>query len=125
MFRHLRTKLTVLYAGLFGMALILVSLAVCASISANASGLVRGELLSSGTVFDRVWTMRANQLQAGASLLSRDFGFREAVASRDDATIGSALENLRVRLGIDMAFIIGVDGRVTGVDARLDRKSVV
>jgi len=118
MFRRLRTKLTVLYAGLFGVALILVSLAVYASISTNARGLVRGELLSSGTVFDRVWTMRANQLQAGASLLSRDFGFREAVASRDEATIGSALENLRVRLGIDMAFIVGVDGRVTGIDAR-------
>ena len=116
MFRHLRTKLTVLYAGMFGVALLFVSLAVYASISANARGVVRDELLSSGTVFDRVWTLRANQLQAGASLLSRDFGFREAVASRDEATIRSALENLRVRLNIDMAFIIGVDGRVTGID---------
>lgn len=116
MFRRLRTKLTVLYAGLFGAALILVSVAVFASISGNARGVVRSELLASGTVFDRVWTLRANQLEGGASLLSRDFGFREAVASRDDATISSALENLRVRLGIDMAFIIGVDGRVTGVN---------
>ena len=116
MFRRLRTKLTVLYAGLFGVALILVSLVVYASIAANARGVVRDELVSSGTVFDRVWELRANQLQGGASLLSRDFGFREAVASRDEATIRSALENLRLRLGIDMAFIIGVDGRITGVD---------
>ncbi|MDB5458841.1 MAG: hypothetical protein JWO72_582, partial [Caulobacteraceae bacterium] len=114
MFRHLRTKLTVLYAGLFGVALMLVSLAVYTAISTNARGVVRGELLSSGTVFDRIWAMRAGQLQASASLLSRDFGFREAVASRDDATIDSALENLRVRLDIDMAFIVGVDGQVTG-----------
>jgi diguanylate cyclase (GGDEF)-like protein len=113
-FRHLRTKLTVLYAGLFGVALMLVSLAVYTAISTNARGVVRGELLSSGTVFDRIWAMRAGQLQASASLLSRDFGFREAVASQDKATIGSALENLRVRLDIDMAFIVGVDGQVTG-----------
>ncbi len=119
MFRHLRTKLTVLYAGLFGVALVLISLVVYASIAANARGVVRDELVSSGTVFDRVWSLRAGQLEGGASLLSRDFGFREAVASRDDATIRSALENLRVRLGIDMAFIIGVDGRVTGVDPAL------
>jgi diguanylate cyclase (GGDEF)-like protein len=119
-FRRLRTKLTVLYAGLFGAALILVSLVVYASIAANARGVVRDELMSSGTVFDRVWDLRANQLQGGASLLSRDFGFREAVASRDEATIRSALENLRLRFGIDMAFIIGVDGRITGIDpARL------
>ena len=116
MFTRLRTKLTVLYAGLFGAALILVSLVVYASIAANARGVVRDELTSSGTVFDRVEELRANQLQGGASLLSRDFGFREAVASRDEATIRSALENLRLRLGIDMAFIIGVDGRITGVD---------
>jgi EAL domain-containing protein (putative c-di-GMP-specific phosphodiesterase class I)/GGDEF domain-containing protein len=116
MFRHLRTKLTVLYAGLFALALMLVSLVVYASISANARGVVRGELLSSGTVFDRVWALRARQLEGGAGLLSRDFGFREAVASRDEATIRSALENLRVRLGIDMAFIVGVDGSITGAD---------
>ena len=117
MFQHLRTKLTVLYAGLFALALMLVSLVVYASISANARTVVRGELIASGTVFDRIWALRANQLEGGATLLSRDFGFREAVASRDEATIQSALENLRVRLGIDMAFIVGVDGRVTGGDA--------
>ena len=117
MFRHLRTKLTVLYAGLFGLALILVSLVVYASIAANARGVVRQELVASGAVFDQLWARRASQLQGDASLLSRDFGFREAVASRDEATIRSALENLKVRLGIDMAFIIGVDGGVTGVSA--------
>lgn len=118
MFRHLRTKLTVLYAGLFGVALILVSSAVYTAISHNARGVVRGELLASGTVFDRIWAMRAGQLQASAGLLSRDFGFREAVASHDEATIRSALENLRVRLGIDMAFIVGVDGQITGGDPK-------
>jgi diguanylate cyclase (GGDEF)-like protein len=118
MFRHLRTKLTVLYAGLFAGALLLVSLAVYAAISGNARSVVRGELLASGTVFDRIWALRAGQLQGSASLLSRDFGFREAVASRDEATIKSALENLRVRLGIDMAFLVGIDGRVTGVDSQ-------
>jgi EAL domain-containing protein (putative c-di-GMP-specific phosphodiesterase class I)/GGDEF domain-containing protein len=116
MFTRLRTKLTVLYAGLFGAALILVSLVVYASIAANARGVVRDELMTSGTVFDRVWNLKADELRGSASLLSRDFGFREAVASRDKATIGSALENLRVRLGIDMAFIVGVDGSITGVD---------
>jgi diguanylate cyclase (GGDEF)-like protein len=118
MFRQLRTKLTVLYAGLFSAALILVSLAVYAAISGDARGVVRGELLASGAAFDRIWEMRTGQLQASAALLSRDFGFREAVATRDEATIRSALENLRRRMGIDMAFIIGVDGQVIGGDPK-------
>jgi EAL domain-containing protein (putative c-di-GMP-specific phosphodiesterase class I)/GGDEF domain-containing protein len=81
--------------------------------------MVRGELEASGTVFDRLWAMRSSQLQTGADLLSRDFGFREAVASHDTATIQSALENLRQRSGIDLAFTVGVDGAVTAPDGRV------
>jgi EAL domain-containing protein (putative c-di-GMP-specific phosphodiesterase class I)/GGDEF domain-containing protein len=118
MFRHLRTRLTVLYAGLFAAALSLVSIAVYVAVSTNAEHAVRGELAASGTVFDRVWALRARQLEDGASLLSRDFGFRAAFATHDEATVRSALDNLRLRLGVDRALIVGVDGGVVaaGVD---------
>lgn len=109
-FRRLRTKLTVLYAGLFAVGLLLVSAEVYSAISDNAQRVVRGELAASGTVFDRVWALRTAQLENGAGLLSRDFGFRSAIATHDAATISSALENLRVRLGADTAFVIGADG---------------
>ena len=112
MFRHLRTKLTVLYAGLFAAALSLVSVAVYLGVTTNAERAVRSELAASGTVFDRVWALRARQLQDGASLLSRDFGFRAAFATHDQATVQSALDNLRARLGVDRALIVGVDGEV-------------
>jgi EAL domain-containing protein (putative c-di-GMP-specific phosphodiesterase class I)/GGDEF domain-containing protein len=112
-FRSLRTRLTVLYAGLFTAAVLIISLAVYTAISNNAIRLVRDELAASGGVFDRIWAMRTSQLENGAGLLSRDFGFREAIATHDTATITSALDNLKVRLGIDLAFMIGVDGRVT------------
>ncbi|WP_304186287.1 EAL domain-containing protein [Phenylobacterium aquaticum] len=117
MIRHLRTKLTVLYAGLFGLTLLLISVAVFSAISGAAQRQVRGELVASGTVFDRVWSLRSDQLRQGAALLSRDFGFREAVATRDSATIVSAMENLRSRFRIDRAFIIGTDGAVTAADS--------
>ncbi len=115
-FRHLRTRLTVLYAALFGVALTLISLSVYGAITSNAERVTRQELAASGTVFDRLWSMRAQQLEDGAELLSRDFGFRAAVATHDKATTQSALENLRARLGIDVAFIVGVDGSVTGAN---------
>ncbi|MBP8246856.1 MAG: EAL domain-containing protein [Phenylobacterium sp.] len=116
MFKFLRTKLTLLYAALFGVTLILISVAVFSAISGAAQRQVRGELTASGTVFDRVWSLRSEQLRQGAALLSRDFGFREAVATRDQATIVSAMENLRARLRIDLAFIVGTDGQVTAAD---------
>jgi EAL domain-containing protein (putative c-di-GMP-specific phosphodiesterase class I)/GGDEF domain-containing protein len=114
MFRRLSSKLTVLYAALFGAVLLAMSLAVFTAISKTAQQQVRSELTATGTVFDQVWSLRSERLREGAVLLSRDFGFREAVATRDEATIISAMENLRGRMGIDRAFIVGVDGQVVG-----------
>jgi hypothetical protein len=67
-------------------------------------------------VFDRVWALRTQRLQDGADLLSRDFGFRAAVATHDVPTVESAITNLRQRMGLDLAFIVNVDGDVVGVD---------
>lgn len=112
MFRRLQTKLTVLYAGLFGAALIFLSIAVYAAVAANAKLMVRAELQTGGQVIERLWTMRSNQLRDGAALLGRDFGFRSAMATGDQATIASALDNLKQRLDVDSAFVIGVDGAI-------------
>ena len=118
MFRHLSTRLTVLYAGLFGASLLLLAGVLYAVISGAAVRQVGDELTSSATVFNRIWALRSGQLQEGAALLSRDFGFREAVASKDAATIRSALGNLANRLGADQAFIVGLDGSATAADGR-------
>jgi EAL domain-containing protein (putative c-di-GMP-specific phosphodiesterase class I)/GGDEF domain-containing protein len=121
MFRRLQTKLTVLYAGLFALALSLVAVSVYLIITNNAQQQVRQELIATGTVFDSVWALRTQRLRDGADLLSRDFGFRAAVATRDAPTVESAVTNLRQRMGLDLAFMVGVDGDVVGVDpAKLD-----
>jgi signal transduction histidine kinase/ActR/RegA family two-component response regulator len=125
MFRHLRTKLTVLYAGLFAATLALIALVALEEVSQNARQVVRNDLAASGTVFERVWAQRMAQFENDGVLLSRDFGFRTAVASRDAPTIRSALQNLRVRLGIDTALFITPDGAVISADEHsppLDQK---
>jgi EAL domain-containing protein (putative c-di-GMP-specific phosphodiesterase class I)/GGDEF domain-containing protein len=121
MFNRLQTKLTVLYAGLFALALSLVAVTVYLTIANNAQQQVRKELAATGTVFDSVWALRTQRLHDGADLLARDFGFRAAVATRDAPTVQSAVANLRQRMGLDMAFLVGVDGDVVGVDpAKVD-----
>jgi len=114
-FRRLRTKLTVLYASLFATVLLVMAGVVYSAIASNVEHVVQGELAASGTVFDRVWALRTTQLENGAGLLSRDFGFRSAIATHDAATVQSALDNLKTRLGADTAFLIGPDGAVTPV----------
>ncbi|MDB5680093.1 EAL domain-containing protein [Sphingomonas bacterium] len=114
-FRRLRTRLAVLYAALFAAAMLGMSLTLLAIAERSATDQVQRELAASGTVFDRLWNQRAAQLGGAAGLLARDFGFRAAVATGDKATIVSALDNLKRRMGVPTAFVVGIDGSVTGL----------
>ena len=119
-FRHLRTRLTVLYMGMFGVALILVALAVSTAITGSARTLVRNELGATGAVYGQIWASQSAQLRQGAAVLAQDYGFREAIATNDEPTVRSALDNLRARQKVDGALILGVDGYVTATGVDLD-----
>lgn len=114
-FRHLSTRLGLIYTGLFGLALAVIAASTYALVARNAEKQVTGELVATGTVFDRLWAQRTAQLGGAAGLLARDFGFRAAVATGDRATVESALNNLRDRLHVPVAFYVGEDGGVTGL----------
>lgn len=115
-FRSLSTRLTVQFALLFAAAMLAVSAALSTFIAGAASREVEGQLQSSGAVYDRLWEQRAHELQNAAHLLARDFGFRAAVATGDQATMQSALGNASARLMVKSAFIVTADGKVTAVD---------
>ncbi|MBL8551770.1 MAG: EAL domain-containing protein [Hyphomonadaceae bacterium] len=110
MFKRLRTKLTVLYAGLFCIVLVLISAAAYAVAARQAQSQVRDQLVATGAVFDRLWQVRFAGLQEGAELSVRDYGFRQAVATGDAATVRSALQNLHRRLGADLVVLVPPEG---------------
>ena len=114
-FRSLSARLTVQFALLFAAVMFGVSLALASIIAHSASRQVETELQSSGAVYDRLWQQRARELQGASNLLARDFGFRSAVATGDEATMSSALDNVKARVGMKIALIIGVDGKVHGI----------
>ncbi|MFL6751754.1 MAG: diguanylate cyclase domain-containing protein, partial [Sphingomicrobium sp.] len=115
-FRSLSTRLTVQFAFLFAGAMLAVSAALSTFIAGSASREVASQLQSSGAVYDRLWQQRSRELQDAAQLLARDFGFRAAVATGDEATMQSALGNAAARLKVGTAFIVTADGRVSGID---------
>ncbi len=114
--RRLRAKLALLYAGLFCAALLLTGAIAYGIIADTAQRMVREQLAATGVVFDRLWELRFEELRNGARLASRDYGFREAVASQDPATIDSALDNLAGRLGADLVFLVEPNGRVIAAE---------
>jgi signal transduction histidine kinase/ActR/RegA family two-component response regulator len=117
-FRRFRTKLTVYSLALFAFVLCVILAAVYASIQRNAERAVSHELTASAVVFDRVWQLRNAQLETSAALLARDYGFRAAVATHDQATIQTALQNLRRRVGMQLAFVIDADGGVLASEGK-------
>ena len=122
-FRNLRTRLTVLYMGLFGIALMLVAVAVVTAITGSARTLVRDELTATGAVYGQIWESQSAQLRQGAAVLATDYGFREAIATNDEPTVLSALDNLRARQKVDGAMIVGVDGYATSTGIDLDAEA--
>src|SRR5690349_9114939 len=114
-FRSLSARLSVQFALLFAAAMLVVSAALSTFIAGSASREVEGQLQSSGAVYDRLWQQRAHELQNAAQLLARDFGFRAAMASGDQATMQSALGNAASRLRVRIAFIVTADGHISAI----------
>src|SRR5438046_3283772 len=118
-FRSLSARLTVQFALLFAGAMLAVSAALSTFIAGSASREVQSQLQSSGAVYDRLWQQRAHELQNAAQLLARDFGFRAAVATGDEATMQSALGNAAARLRVRTALIVTADGKVSAIGSAL------
>jgi len=97
--RSLKARLIATFLGL----LLVVQLAGFSALRASLSTHAHQELPARLDVGDRVLhsllTQRAQKLTDGARLLAADFGFREAIHSKDTDTIVSALENHGRRIG--------------------------
>ena len=70
------------------------------------------ELRRGGELFSQLIDDRAGQLAQSVSVLTDDFGFKEAVATGDRATIVSALDNHRARVSADIALVVNTAGEL-------------
>ena len=70
------------------------------------------ELQTGKRVFDRLFDQNTALITQGARILASDYGFREAVGSRDAETIVSALDNHGNRIKADLMLFVNLDGQV-------------
>ena len=78
--------------------------------------MIREQLEATGVVFDRLWELRFDELRNGAAVASRDYGFREAVASGDRATIARRSKIFANRLSADLVFLVSPSGSMVASD---------
>ncbi|ESQ81023.1 bifunctional diguanylate cyclase/phosphodiesterase [Asticcacaulis sp. YBE204] len=112
MFRRLRTKLLILYGGVFSLALLFLGLTAQFAIIAYAKQNVQNEMGAATSVFTRLWSQKSDAITTNAELLSRDFGFKSALANGDVPTLVSAFDNLQSRVQADEGLIVSSDGAV-------------
>ena len=85
-------------------------LAIRYAIEQTAQNSLREELRVGARVFKRLLEQNSQQLVEATSVLTYDFGFREAIATRDRDTIASALRNHAARIKASGMSVIGLDG---------------
>ncbi|WP_346832359.1 EAL domain-containing protein [Pseudomonas abietaniphila] len=112
----LRISFQARIAGVLILLLLIVVGAVFVAVRAATQDAVRKQAqaqLDVGTrVFEGLLEMRGKRLRDAVQLLSTDFGFRDAVASADSATIRSVLLNHGARISANDMFLLGMDGTV-------------
>lgn len=109
----LRTRILALVSSL----VLVTTLTMLATFWVNTSKYTRGQVNSDIATATRLFkeqlASREMQLVNSAELLTSDFGFKQAVATHDTATIKSALANHSHRVQADLMFLTGLAGRVT------------
>lgn len=116
MFRQLRHKLTVLYAGLFCVALMLIGATAYGIIAGATHQLAREQLVNTQAVFEQHAEMRLAHLRDSTQAAASAVGLQAAVSERDTRGIVGALANLRQRTGADIAFLVTREGLIVGAD---------
>jgi class 3 adenylate cyclase len=111
-FRRFRSRLVVVFLGLFALIQVTGYVAVAAFVRTSARQHVEEELRLASSFFARQLDDRARQLVAATRLLAGDFALKTAAATADHATTASMLENHRRRVDADILILASLEGVV-------------
>ena len=107
-----RNRLLVLIIGLVVVTQTVTLIAVLMRTARDVEARGAEQLRSGGTVVQQFIRFRTTELAGGVAVLAADFGFREAVASGDKATMLSAAQNHSMRIGADLVLLMDPAGHV-------------
>ena len=111
-YRTLNYKIFQLVCGLLCLSTLFILVTVWLATTNHARAQVANNLDIGERVFTRLLANREQQLIDVAQLLTADFGFKQAVASRDKNTIASVLANHGDRVNADIMTLIDLNGAV-------------
>ncbi len=111
-FRSFKNRLLILIVGLIGLAQSATLLLALGYLHRDVYHTANQELHTAQELLQHQLQLRDARMLATAAALISDFGFKEAVASGDNATIRSALANQAGRIGAALAMVYTPDGQL-------------
>ena len=106
-----RGKLLLLSLVPLALAQLVTVFAVMRTVERDVNHRAHESLHIGAAVVDEYLTGRGEQLRTSVEVLAADFGLKEAVATGDEETIRSVLQNHSLRVEADIALILDIDGR--------------
>jgi diguanylate cyclase (GGDEF)-like protein len=106
-----RSRILVLVLGLVTLVLAAMSISIAVRARAEAQQQVSLQLQTAADTAREALKFRGSRLANAVDVLTRDFGFREAVATGDKPTLLSAVENQRARINADLLIVLSPQGR--------------
>jgi adenylate cyclase len=111
-FNSLESRIVLFFVALLILVQLAVFISIRAAIERVAREKVQEELQVGQRVFKQLLDQNGQQLVEATSVLTYDFGFREAIATNDRDTILSALRNHASRIKADGMTLVGLDNVV-------------
>jgi len=109
---NLERRIVVVFVGLVVLVMGLILLLVQRSGERIVAVESQRQLAAGQTSFESLVAQNQRQLELAATVLSRDFSFREAIATQDRPTMISVLQNHGSRIGARAMMALALDGRV-------------
>ncbi len=124
MFKSLRSKWISMLVILLSLLMLLTGYATLKSMRANSMQQAEAALNVASKVFQQALDNRAAQLSNSVSLLASDFGFRQAIATAEQATIESVLYNHGNRINAQLGLLLTPQGELLASSAQLDTADI-
>jgi len=105
-----RGKLLLLSLVPLALAQLVTVFAVMRTVERDVNERAHESLRIGAAVVDEYLTGRGDQLRTSVEVLAADFGLKEAVATGDEDTIRSVLQNHSLRVDADIALMLDIDG---------------
>lgn len=112
MLDSLRSRLILLLLGMLAFMTIAMGYAALGAMQRDSAAQARQALDVASRVFQEALSNRATQLGNSVRLVASDFGFRQAVALREQDTISSVLENHGSRIDAALTVLLSPQGEL-------------